>query len=137
MSLFLDTSGLYAALVRSEGRHEEVVRSLRRALQRGEELWVTSYVLVETTALLQHRFGLGPVRDLHDAFVPVLRVQWVSELLHRKGMERLIREDRRSLSLVDCVSFEFMRSQGLTDVLALDAHFAAEGFRLVPPAGKA
>jgi hypothetical protein len=36
------------------------------------------------------------------------------------------------VSLVDCVRFEFNGSQGLTDVLSLDSHFAEERFRLVP-----
>jgi hypothetical protein len=60
----------------------------------------------------------------------------VAETLHRKGVERLLREDRRRLSLVDCVSLEFIRARGLRDVLALDAHFAEAGCRLSPPARK-
>jgi predicted nucleic acid-binding protein len=65
--------------------------------------------------------------------VPALSVEWVSESLHRKGMERLLREDRRRLSLVDCVSLEFMDAQGLRDALALDPHFEEAGYRLLPP----
>jgi len=91
---------------------------------------------VETVALLQHRLGLAPVRDFVDHLMPVLSIEWVSEALHRKGIERLLREDRRRLSLVDCVSQEFMRSQGLRDVLALDPHFAEAGYRLLPAVRK-
>ncbi len=132
MSLFLDTSGLYAFFVRTEERHGEVLRALRRALEEGRDLWVTNYVLVETTALLQHRFGLAPVRDLTDRLVPLLRVHWVEEALHGRAAARLLRTDCRSLSLVDCVSFEFMRVRGLREALALDRQFAEEGFRLLP-----
>jgi predicted nucleic acid-binding protein len=89
-------------------------------------------VLVETAALLQHRFGLAAVRDLTEHVVPVLSLEWVSEALHRRGLERLFREDRRRLSLVDCVSFETMRAHGLRDALALDRQFAEAGFRLLP-----
>ena len=77
--------------------------------------------------------GLPPVRDFVEHLVPVLSVEWVSEALHRRGTERLLREDRRRLSLVDCVSMEFMDAQGVRDVLAPDPHFAASGFRLLPP----
>ena len=136
MSLFLDTSGLYALLVRTEERHAEVFRAFREALEEGRALWTTSYVIVETVALLQHRLGLAPVRDFVDHLVPVLSVEWVSEALHRKATERLLREDRRRLSLVDCVSLEFIRAQGFRDVLALDPHFAEAGCRLLPPARK-
>ena len=132
MSAFLDTSALYALLVRTEERHAGVLRSFRALLEERRALWITSYVLVETTALLQHRIGLPAVRDLLEHVVPVLSVEWVSERLHRKAVERLLREDRRRLSLVDCVSLEFMRSQGLRDALALDSHFADAGHRLIP-----
>ncbi len=39
---------------------------------------------------------------------------------------------RRRSSLVDHVSFEVMRRRGLEAALALDADFAAAGFRVVP-----
>jgi predicted nucleic acid-binding protein len=104
-------------------------------LNQGRTLWTTSYVLVETTALLQHRIGLAPVRDLSEALVPVLTIEWVSDVLHGRGVERLLREDRRRLSVVDCVSLEFMKVRGLSEALALDRHFAEAGYRLLPPAG--
>ena len=59
------------------------------------KLVTTSYVLVETTALLQHRIGLAAVRDLDQHVVPLLAVRWVDANLHRKGMRRLNRADRR------------------------------------------
>lgn len=93
-------------------------------------------MIVETLALLQHRIGLLPVRDFVEHVMPVLSVEWVNESLHRRGAERLLREDRRHLSLVDCVSLEFMRSHNLRDTLALDTHFAEAGCRLLPPARK-
>jgi predicted nucleic acid-binding protein len=47
-------------------------------------------------------------------------------------MARLFQENRRRLSLVDCVSIEFIQSQGLRDVFGLDVHFAEAGYRLLP-----
>jgi predicted nucleic acid-binding protein len=80
--VFLDTSGLYALLVRSEDRHADVLRVFRKIVEGGHSLWTTSYVLVETVALLQHRLGLDPVRDFTENVVPVLSVAWVTEPLH-------------------------------------------------------
>jgi uncharacterized protein len=72
------------------------------------------------------------VRDFEEQMMPILSIEWVSDQLHRRGMGRLLREDRRRLSLVDCVSFEFMGARGLRDVLTLDRHFAEAGFRMLP-----
>ncbi len=136
MSVFADTSGLYALLVRTEERHTEVLRAFRNFLDTGRPLRTTSYIIVETVALLQHRFGLSAVRDFTEHIAPVLSIEWVAEALHQRGVELLLRQDRRRLSLVDCVSLEFMRSHGLRDALALDPHFAEAGHRLLPPPRK-
>ncbi len=132
MSLFVDTSALYALLVRSEASHERVLDAFRAAVQDDEPLFTTSYVLVETAALLQHRIGLDAVRDLERAIVPLLSVEWVSEGLHRRATARLLRGDRRRVSLVDCASFEFMKAKSLTRALSLDHHFSDAGFEVVP-----
>lgn len=92
----------------------------------------TSYLLVETAALLQHRFGLDAVRDLEERIVPLLEVIWVTAELRRRALARLFSVNRRQLSLVDAVSFAIMEAEGLSDVLRLDADFTAQGFRLAP-----
>ncbi|MBA3344944.1 MAG: PIN domain-containing protein [Gemmatimonadales bacterium] len=132
MSLFVDTSALYAFLVRSDADHGAVATAFRSAAESGRRLVTTSYVLVETSALLQHRIGLDPVRDLEGRIGPLLQVIWVGEDLHRRALARLFRMNRRHVSLVDAVSFTVMEAEGVTDVLALDADFTAEGFRLIP-----
>ena len=132
MSVFADTSGPYALLVGSEDGHADLVREFRNILTGNRPLRTTSYVLIETIARLQSRVGLEPVRDFDEHVFPLLSVEWVSEDLHRRSARRLSMENRRRLGLVDCVSFEFMRQQGISDVLGLDRHFEEAGFRLLP-----
>lgn len=62
----------------------------------------------------------------------MVQVRWVDEHLYRLGTDRLWREDRRHVSLVDSVSFEFMRIQGLSAALAVDPHFGEAGFDVLP-----
>lgn len=95
-------------------------------------MMTSNYVVVEAMALLQHRIGLAPVRDLDRTILPLMRVIFVDEALHGRGIARLIRTDRRKVSLVDAVSFEILDAEGAKDVLGLDADFVAEGFTLVP-----
>ena len=132
MSLFVDTSGFYALLVRTERDHSAMLEAFRAAAERGRRMVTTNYVIVETSALLQHRIGLAPVRDLEERILPVVTVQWVSSELHRRAVKRLFRTDKRKVSLVDVVSFVVMDAEGLTDVMGLDPDFTAEGFRLLP-----
>ena len=132
MTVFADTSALYALLVRTEEGHAEVAAAFSRLLQGRRPLVTSNYVLLETAALLQRRIGLPAVRDLDERIVPLLTVRWITEPLHRRAMDRLIRADRRGVSLVDCTSFEVMEAEAITEAFALDRDFAAAGFRLVP-----
>lgn len=130
--IFIDTSALYALLVRTEAGHRETAAAVDDLLDLGRPLVSSNYVLVETTALLQHRFGLAAVRDLETRIVSLLMVRWIDGALHRRAVDRLIRSDRRPLSLVDCSSFTLMDAAGIAEALALDRAFESEGYRVLP-----
>ncbi len=115
-------------------RHLDVVETVRRVLEDGRDLSTTSYVVLETVSLVQNRVGLAPLHDFVEHVMPLLSVTWVAEALHRRGVQRMLRENRRGLSLVDCVSFEFMREHSLREALALDNDFVEAGFRVLPAA---
>lgn len=85
-------------------------------------------VLVDVTALVQHRLGMAAVRAPHDAVLPVLEVVWVDRELHRRAVAALLAPDRRDVSLVDRTSFEVMRDRGIEAVFAFDECFAAQSF---------
>ena len=132
MSVFADTSAFYALLVRTDDSHQAVRAAFASLLAEKRPLWTTSFVIVETMALLQHRIGLAAARDFDEEVLPVVQVRWVDEDLYRLGTDRLWREDRRQMSLVDSVSLEFMRLQRLGTALAVDPHFADAGFNVLP-----
>jgi len=91
----------------------------------------TNYVLLETSALLQSRFGLDAVRDLFENMLPLLNVAWVNAEVHAAAASALLTANRRLLSLVDCVSFVSMRRRSITRVFAFDKHFSEQGFEAV------
>lgn len=132
MSVFADTSAFYALLVRNDEAHGAVRDAFAALIENGRPLWTTSFIIVETMALLQHRIGLEAARDFDEDVLPVVRVRWVDEALYRLGTDRLWREDRRHVSLVDSVSFEFMKQEDIRTAWAVDPHFAAAGFNVVP-----
>ena len=131
MSVFVDTSALLAVLDADDEFHPPARRTWEDLLQRAEDIFCTSYVLVECFALVQNRLGIEAVRVLVDDVLPVMRVHWVTPEEHQAGVGAMLTAGRRDLSLVDCVSFDAMRRQSVSDVFAFDQDFAEQGFRLV------
>jgi len=132
VSTFVDTSAFLAVVDADDAQHTRASHVWTDLMGGEEELLTTSYVLVETFALAQARLGLAAARLLNDDVVPILRVTWVDEGLHRAAMTALLTAQRRDLSLVDCVSFEAMRRLGAKRAFAFDRHFRQQGFALIP-----
>lgn len=132
MSTFVDTSAILAVLDGDDVQHGRAKRTWSELVSAEDDLLTTNYVLVETYALVQARLGLDATRSLNDDVVPVIRVTWVDENLHRAAVTALLTAQRRDLSLVDCISFETMRRLGIERAFAFDRHFRQQGFDLVP-----
>ena len=132
MKIFIDTSAFYALLDRDDDNHSKAGMAWKDILSDANPLVTSSYVLVECFALLQHRLGIDAVRGFHEDIVPLLHVEFVSPAMHRSGISGLLSAARRNLSLVDCVSFEVMRSLGIKTVFAFDRHFREQGFAVIP-----
>jgi uncharacterized protein len=132
LTIFLDTSGLYAVFDRDDANHAQARAAWVDWLRESTVLLTNNYVLVETTALLQHRIGVAAVRALHEEVMPLLQVDWVTEEQHRSGMEAVLAASRKKLSLVDCMSFQTMRNCGVRTAFSFDAHFREQGFVTKP-----
>jgi predicted nucleic acid-binding protein len=129
---FVDTSALYAYLDASDANHGPARASLRAMLEARDDLVTTSYVVVETSALVQRRLGARAVRVLHEELLPIVRVTWVTETAHRLAVSAMLASLNRGVSLVDHVSFITMRELGLERALTFDEDFGSQGFDLIP-----
>lgn len=132
MTIFIETSALYAVLCQNDPNHTAAVKCWKQTLLSDESLVCTNYILVETFALIQHRLGMEAVKVFQDSILPVLFVEWVDANLHNSAIESLLTANRRNLSLVDCTSFAAMRRLGIQTVFAFDEHFAQQGFTCLP-----
>lgn len=132
MRVFVDTSAFLAVLDADDRNHPPVAQAWKDLLSEGRDLVTSSYVLVETFALVQNRLGVEAVRALDQDLLPAVKVIWLEPEAHRAAVGALLTAGRRQLSLVDCTSFEVMRRYGLTAALTLDSHFTEQGFEVLP-----
>jgi predicted nucleic acid-binding protein len=128
--VFVDTSGFYAALTPVDPFHPEASALFLRARDERWQLITTNYVLHETWALVQNRFGWEALDALNSTLAPMCEIHFISADLHKKSAERCARARLRSLSLTDCSSFEVMTVLNVTEAIASDRHFAVAGFKL-------
>jgi predicted nucleic acid-binding protein len=127
VKVFVDTSALLAILDEDDRFHREAAETFR-ALMAGTELVTHNYVEVEALSLARRRLGPGAVARLTDRLLPAMTTIWVDEPLHRAALAAH-RGAGASVSLVDNVSFEVMRREGIDQAFAFDADFEAQGFR--------
>lgn len=130
MTVFVDTSALYAILDRTDPAHTAAKATLTDLAAAEEQLVTHSYVVVETFALTQRRLGARAVRRLALDVFPVVDVTWVGPDLHQRAVAALL-AGSSSVSLVDRVSFELMRERGIERAFAFDDDFERAGFRVL------
>ena len=132
MNTFIDTSAFLAVLNANDRFYQPAQDAWTDIITSGSALFTSNYVILETTALLQHRFGIEALRLFESELLPVVEIAWVDEDIHRQGLSTLLAANRRDLSLVDCTSFETMRRRNLDRAFTFDPHFGEQGFEVIP-----
>jgi predicted nucleic acid-binding protein len=128
LTVFVDTSALFALLDAEDAGHDLAFPAWSGGIDECAGFVTTNYVLVETISVVQHRLGFDAVRILIDEMLPMIDTLWVTDADHAAAMNALLAAGRRHLSLVDCVSFTVMRRLGIREYLGLDPHFEELGF---------
>ena len=130
--MFVDTSAFYALLDGDDAEHSRALKVWEGKPPGEGGLATTNYVVLESMALLQSRLGMPAVRGFRDAILPLVRIEWIDEVVHAQAVSAFIAADRRGLSLVDLSSFETIRRLGIRSVFTFDRHFRQYGFETVP-----
>lgn len=131
MTVFVDTSVLYAVLDKNDPRHPDAAEAFEQALD-ASPLLTHNYVLVEAMALVARRLSLAAVRTLTQELLAPVRVEWVDNALHTAAVSAVLASSAKRPSFVDRVSFELMHRRGVESALALDRDFRSQGFRTIP-----
>ena len=129
--IFIDTSAYYALFDLSDKHHEAAAQAWVSIRNHPDQLACSNYILLETIALLQYRLGMAAVQDF-IRLTNNMSVFWIGIEQHNLVVSALLTAGRRGLSLVDCVSFEIMRSRGINTAFTFDLRFAEQGFTCIP-----
>jgi predicted nucleic acid-binding protein len=129
--IVVDTSAFYALSSPEDRYHDSAFEVYRTLLATERTLFTTSYVLVETQALIMRRLGFEATHTFMTSITGIVEMTWVDRGLHDEAWRRF--EDRRGagLSLVDwTVVLTAQRVRAA--VFTFDADFRGEGLPVIP-----
>jgi predicted nucleic acid-binding protein len=133
-ALFVDTGGWMACADAADPACETARAARDRALERGQLLVTTDYVIDETLTLVRVRLGLAAA-EAWWAQVQAssrLRTEWIGGSRADKARHLFFRHRDRDFSFTDCTSFIVMQELKLRQALTTDVHFGQVGFDAVP-----
>jgi predicted nucleic acid-binding protein len=132
--LFVDTGGWMACADAADSACQKARAARDRALERGQLLVTTDYVIDETLILVRMRLGLAAA-EAWWAQVQAssrLRTEWIGAPRADKARHLFFRHRDKDFSFTDCTSFIVMQELKLRQVLTTDVHFGQVGFDAVP-----
>ena len=129
-TIFVDTSGFYALLIKRDNMHAKAKGILHKAKQLQTRFVTTDYILDETATLL-HARGLDHILvNLFDVVFlsKACSVEWMNQDRFFSTRMYFQRYADHSYSFTDCFSFVIMKELDLANSLTKDDHFREAGF---------
>lgn len=129
-NVFLDTSGLFAFLVKKDVKHRKASSIIHKTVKDGGYLITTDYIIDETATLLKAR-GYGHITsNLFDGIMSskACRIEWMDQDFFHKAKAMFLKYNDHKWAFTDCFSFVVMKSSGLKNALTKDTHFLEAGF---------
>jgi hypothetical protein len=133
-ALFVDTAGWMACADSADPAHGPARAARDAALEGGQLLVTTDYVVDETLTLVRMRLGLAAAEAWWAQVEGSSRVrhETIDALRAEKARSMFYRHRDKDYSFTDCTSFVVMRELRLKEALTTDRHFRQAGFRVLP-----
>jgi uncharacterized protein len=133
-AVFVDTAGWMSCADSADGHHARSIAARDAALESGQTLVTTDFVVDETLTLIRLRLGLAAAERWWQQVDRSPRLRWERVESDRFEKARLLFFQYRDkdFSFTDCTSFLIMRELRLTHALTTDRHFRQMGFQLLP-----
>lgn len=137
-ALFVDTAGWMACADASDPSHARCSAARDKALESGQTLITTDFIVDETLTLLRLRLGLTAAEKWWHQIDRSSRLRWerIDSDRFEKARQLFFEYRDKDFSFTDCTSCVTMRELRLTHALTTDRHFTQMGFQVLPPASR-
>ena len=125
----VDASAYFALLDADDANHAQARTISNRLIADGAHLFLTSFVLAETHALLLNRLSQQiATRFLREMEHSPTTVVWVTPADVHRAKAIIYQYTDKDFSLTDATSFAVMERMGIPTAFTFDRHFAQYGF---------
>jgi uncharacterized protein len=133
-ALFIDTAGWVACADSADTAHGRCCDARDSALEAGQTLVTTDFIVDETLTLVRLRLGLRAAERWWEQIDKSPRLRWerIDSNRFEKARQLFFQYRDKDFSFTDCTSFIVMRETRLTHALTTDGHFRQAGFQMLP-----
>jgi predicted nucleic acid-binding protein len=133
-AVFVDTAGWVSCADGADPHHPRSSAARDAALEAGQALVTTDFVVDETLTFIRMRLGLAAAAQWWQQVDRSPRLRWERIDSDRFEKARLLFFQYRDkdFSFTDCASSVVMRELRLTHALTTDTHFRQMGYQLLP-----
>ena len=131
MKAFLDTSGFYALVSSTDKFHVNARDAYESLILDDVPLYTSSYVLVESIALIQRRLGYSVLKAFVESVTEVFSIIWVGEKIHRDAWALVEQRQGREFSFVDATTILIAKEID-AHVVTFDDSFKKVGIKTLP-----
>jgi predicted nucleic acid-binding protein len=134
--VFVDTAGWVSCADGADAHHARSTAARDAALEAGQTLITTDFVVDQTLRLNRLRLGLAAAERWWQQVDRSPRLRWerVGSDRFEKACLLFFQYRDKDFSFTDCTSFVIMRELRMTHALTTDTHFRQMGFQLLPGA---
>ena len=135
-ALFVDTAGWITCADGADPAHARCCAARDAALEAGQTLVTTDFVVDETLTLIRLRLGLSAAEAWWQQIDGSPRLRWerIDSDRFEKARHLFFQYRDKDFSFTDCTSFVIMRDIRLTHAITTDRHFRQMGFEVLPSA---
>jgi len=131
MNVFIDTCAFIALIDSDDDFHGLAFDLFSKASKDNADFLTSNYVMLETIFLLQRAIGLPAVKDFKKLMLPIVRIIWIDEKIHRESLNNLIAAEKKKISLTDYSSFYILDNYNIDKVFTFDNHFKEKNYKIL------
>ncbi len=132
--IFIDTSSFFILIAKNDKFHRKVKETWEDfQINDKYSLYTSDYIINETLTLVQAKINKKTAIELGNILLnsKILNIGNIDSELWQEGWRIFKKYQDKEFSFIDCISFAFMKENGIKKAFAFDKHFSQFGFELI------